>query len=134
MNIRLHLIPDISLRLGMGTDVGYFRGTDSIMSVLPSTDSLKNKRYNISILLNAPSQSGNCATTNYGKVAKPERTIIVHGNGRRKETDTWLAVWSRKFGCITQTLTETALVATRRKKLHKEILRAREHTHSLTHS
>ena len=83
-------------RLGMGTDVGYFSGTDSIMSVLPNTDSLKNKRYNISILLNAPSQSR--ATINYGKVANPERTITVYGNGSREKKRNRHACRTESFG------------------------------------
>ena len=41
-------------QVGMGTEVDTFTGTDRMTSVLPGISSLKNERYLVSILLNAP--------------------------------------------------------------------------------
>ena len=38
----------------MDTGIGIFNGTDWVTSVLPSIGSLKNERYQVSVLLNAP--------------------------------------------------------------------------------
>ena len=38
----------------MGTEIDTFTGTDRMTSVVPGISSLKNERYLLSILLNAP--------------------------------------------------------------------------------
>ena len=47
-------------QIGVGTADDSFNGTESMMQVIPSIDSLKNKRYLVSILLNTPVASRIC--------------------------------------------------------------------------